>query len=365
MANGDDDNQQAADSQSIDKTPPEEKPVQYAGTNKPVPADAQPQQDTGDQGGGATQDDITKHVYELHRRADQDYEKMRKGYEGMQDEIRNNYKELQQLERSPAPQEEAYPEAPDTERKSVALAHMMIGIPAAIFGGNKYNPGGALHGLSDLVKEFKNAGSKRQIAERIALYREQVSIVHQQNEDRFRQYHELMSDRRATIENKLKAIGDLANLYKDQATADKAMPGNWEEFTEYMGKVEKMNADMEEHVLATMDKLHKAFGDTITDRFYRSDGADKYPDLAEGLFSEKNPRAYGKAVNELRKRMPFWKWWLENRDKLYGTESAAEKKAEGEGKPAPPDVPTDDTKAAIKALDPHLLFGTPQPGSNE
>ena len=318
----------------------------------------------GNKSQGATQADLVEHAYELAQRSEEDQNKARAQYKGMQDEIRSLYRQEQENAGTPMPQMEEYPEAPNTERRSVALAHMFMAIPGAIFGGNKYNAGGALHGLSGVINEFKNAGSKRQIAERIALYREQVNIVHQQNEDRFKQYHDLMEDRRSDIHTKLEAIKTLADLYKDTDTADAAATDNWEHFSEYLTKIQKYQQDVIDKVYGTMDKFNKAFGNSNDDQLYRSWGAENYPDLREGLFSD-DPRTKGTAVRALEKRKSYYSWMKEHWKEFHPTETASQREEELQGQKPPPDTPSDDMRKSIAAMHPDLLFGTPKPGEKK
>lgn len=327
--------------------------------NTPKPDDSG-SGDSGKSGPGATQADLAQHAYDLARRAEEDQNKARETYKGMQDEIRGLYRQEQQDSQEAMPQMEGYPEAPNTERKSLALAHMFMAIPNALFGGNKYNAGGALHGLNDVITEFKNAGTKKQIAQRIALYREQVNIVHQQNEDRLKQYQDIMANRKGDIHTKLETIKTLADVYKDTQTADAAATDNWEHFSEYLGKVQKMNEDTIKNVYGTMDEFNKAFGNSNEDQLYRSWGAENYSDLREGLFSD-DPKTKGNAVRALEKRKSYYTWQKENWKWLHPSETAGEKEEELGGTKPPPDNPPDDMRKSIQELHPEL-FGIPKPG---
>lgn len=330
--------------------------------------------DSSDDSHGATVSDLAQHTYDLAKRAEEDQEKARNTFKGMQEEIQRLYKQEGVNASTPQPQAQPYPEPPSAAelnaaepspiRRVLALGHMMMAIPGAIFGGNKYNRGGAISGLQQAIQEYNDAGSKDRIAQKIALYREQVNITHQQNEDIFNRYKDIMADKRADIHTKLEAITTLAGVYKDQATVDAAATDNWEHFTEYMGKTQKMLDDTVKNVYGTMDEFNKAFGNSNEDQLYRSWGAENYPELREGLFSE-DRRTKGNAVRALEKKKSFYTWQKENWKWMHPSETAGEKEEELQGQKAPPDTPPDDMRKAIQEMHPDLLFGTPKPGEKQ
>lgn len=322
--------------------------------------------DTGDTSSGATQADIARHAYGLAKRHEEDLEKSRQTYSGMQEEIRRLYQEEQRNAGTPFPQAQAYPEEPKYAYRPLALLHLMMAIPQAIFGGQKYNRAGAINGLNAAIQEFRDSGTN---GIRMALYREQVNIIHQQNEERLKQYHDIMADNRADIHTKLETIKTLADVYKDKATADAAETDDWEKFSKYLAGVQKSQEDTETNVYGTMDKLHKLFGDDESSRAYRSWGAETYPDLAEGLFSENDPRAFGKAVRELEKRHSFYKWrkeyWEEQHPHTVEQQQELDEENRLKAQKPPPDTPTNDMRKAIEDMHPDLLFGTPKPGEQK
>jgi hypothetical protein len=196
----------------------------------------------------------------------------------------------------------------------------------------------------------------------MALYREQVNITHWQNEERFKQYHDIMADRRADIHTNLETIRSLADMHKDIQTADVAATDDWEKFSEYLGKIQKMNEDTVTNVYGTMNKLAELFGNSNEDRLYRAWGAESYPDLREGLFSS-DPKTFGSAVRDLEKRKSFYSWQKENWKWMHPSETAGEKEEElnPPGQKEPPDTPSDDMTNKIKDLHPELIFGAPKP----
>ena len=350
------------------KDEPAPQPAQSPAPRAELVSTPKQQDDSQGTGGnqGATQADLVQHAYELAQRAEADQNKARETYKGMQEDIRRLGRQESENANTPMPTMEEYPEAPNTEQKVVALVHLMMAIPGAMFGGNKYNRGGAISGLQGALNEFKNSGSKKQIAERISLYREQVNITHQQNEDRIKQYQDIMADRRADIHTKLEVIRGLADSYKDINTADAAATDNWEHFSDYLAKVQKMQEDTLTNVYGTMDKLNAVLGNSTEDRLYRSWGAENYPDLRDGLFSM-DPRAKGRAVHQLEKRKSFYTWQNENWKWMHPSETAGEKEEElnSPNQKEPPATPPDNMTKAIESMHPDLLFGTPKPGAKK
>jgi hypothetical protein len=294
-------------------------------TTHPEPIAQTGGQDPGNQPKPATQQDIMQHTYELQKRAEASREASIKYYQSMQDQITK----LSETPYPEAPALKDYPQMPDVQQErrqgaKASLAFMMIAIPLAVaFGGKGPAMWGAMNGIGKGLQSIKE-GNEEQIQQNYNLWRSSYEMIHQENVERSNNYKELLSSRNNTIKEKMEAIKSLATSYHDIATERAAEAGDWEKFMEQMEKNEKVLNDSRKKVLGQTNQITKLF-QSKDGELYRSAMAEKYPDLAGGLYSN-DPNKQSIAWEELLKRgQTYWKWYKDNRRYLGTGETQQEK----------------------------------------
>lgn len=293
-------------------------------TTKPEPIS----QDADQYGKGATQKDLASHAYDLVKQADEDQKRARQYYLSIAERVN-------QIESEPKPEMpalKAYPVEPnltDEQKrgKRAMIAFGMIGAVAALAFGRKGSAGSSFRGIAEGIQQIK-AGMQTDMKEKYALFRTEVQAIHEENQERLSSYKDLMAARNSDVHEKLEAVKTVADAYKDVATSNAAATGNIEKFSEYLSRLEKLQADMRDKVISKMDDIGKFFG-THDGELYRSWGAEKYPELSGALFSQ-NPAIKAQAFQALAKKKPYYEWYKENYKYLHAGETAAEKKEEQE-----------------------------------
>jgi hypothetical protein len=321
-------------------------------------------------GKAATQSDILQHTYQLQREAEAAQERATQYYRSMQDQIKaignEPYPEMPKLA--------SYPQAPnsDDQKKKGAramIAYALLAIPMMIMGGRKAGGYGAMQGFGEGLKALKE-GNDSLANKKYQQWRELTEATHQQNTERLAQYKELMSARNTAIKDKIDAVKSLADTYKDTATVKAAEAADWEKLSDHLAKYEKLVNDTRTKVLGKINDINKLFG-SKEGELYRSWGAEEYPELADGLYSN-DPQKQAIAYEELRKHKSFWSWTKENYKYTHSGESGAEKEDENEGLNRPPGAQPPKTLAKpgaesdhIRELGEDLLGPLPKPGSGE
>jgi len=316
-------------------------------TPQPIAPQAQPTK-------GATEQDILQHTYELRQKAEQAQERAQKYFAGLQGQI----DKLENTGYPAMPKLEDYPKPPDVDAQKkqgakAILGYIALAIPLALAFGSKAGRWGAMAGIGEGLKNLA-AGNDEKAKESYAQWREQMEYVHRENEERMTQYKELMTVRNADIHEKLAAIRDLATTYKDQATMRVAEADDWDKMTDHLLKYEQLQEKSRTKILGRTNGIAALFARDEGEA-YRSEMAQKHPELASGLYSN-DPNKQGIAYQELVKRGEGWgPWWKKHRDEFKSGETAAEKREESEGLANPhvpwnPDKRDSDTDKKIDSL---------------
>jgi hypothetical protein len=284
--------------------------------NKPPKTIAKPEQGSppGDQSSdhAATMGDINNRAYELTLQASQQHEEA----------IRVNQQYIKQLEdfqknneRLQPPELQKYPEPPpqfskEQQKKNVGavLAYTAITMALGFASGSKGSYG-VWKGFGQGLKNLQ-AGQKEEAKEAFTTWKDQVYAIDKQNKQKLDLYKEVMSDRTATIKEKLDVLKMLAGAHKDQAGQDMAEAGDWEKFTKYVAGQEKLH-----------NNVHKTFGQHDADfnkllqnpeySGWIDDNLTKYPQLHADYYSgDSNKR--GKALAFMNEHNPWSKFYKEH-----------------------------------------------------
>ena len=279
---------------------------------------------SGDSGAGdVTTQDIKDRLYDITNRAASDHEKGRQ----LNMELMQQINELSKTPMPEMPQLQDYPKPPNSEeqkKKNTAALGIFTALTLGLgFASGSRGSWGVWKGFEEGMRnmtEGQNARSQKAWS----IWKEQVSAIHEQNQEKLNVYKDIMADRRATIKEKMDALKMIAGAYKDAAAQGVLEAKDWEGFLKIVSGMEKMQKDTETKMGKNSADWNKFIGTHPEHMAWIEEGLTKYPQIAGDYYSGNDTRR-GKALMFLYKNFPWGKWHQEHWKEFHSTETAQEK----------------------------------------
>jgi hypothetical protein len=322
--------------------------------------------DTGDS--VATMPDIHARIYEYTKRAAEDHEFGRR----LNLELMQKLDNLSKAEGAASAQYESqlqnslqdYPQPPSTnqgdQKKNIGgfLAYTALAIALGYASGSKGSYG-IWKGYGEGLRNMQE-GNQSQAKEAWAIFKDQVSAIHTQNEEKINVFKDIMSDRRATIKEKIDVLKMVSEAHKDATAQGHLEAEDWIGFSKYVAGLQKMNADTELKLGKYEEDFNKWIGTHPEHSAWIEEGLTKHPELQKDYYSG-DYRRRGKAITALRKLLPWGEWAKKHQKEWHSTETAQEKK---DDETTPEGTAPDEDSKSLDSLYDKYFGGSAKGGEN-